>query len=469
MSNEYASPDIIRKKLRIAKTSLYAAIFIVLIKTIATVLSGSLAVLSELFHSSIDLVACVATIVAVHYSAKPPDEDHNYGHEKIESLSALFQVLILVLMCAYLVYESIHRIMYPHEIHLNWFTFSVILLCIFIDYSRSRALMRVAKETKSQALEADALHFTSDILSSIVVLISMPFTYFSIFPLADPISAILVSVIIVLTTLKLSRRAIDSLMDRVPKGTQEHIRAEVAPIKGVEGIKNLRIRGTGSKLYVDMTVFISRTKMFSQTHEIMDSVERRIKEIVPNSDIVIHSEPVESKNETLNEKIRLIVNDAGFKCHDIFSHKIEQDIFSELHVEIQDTNDLITAHSKISELEKKIKDAIPIISSVKIHIDEPSEILFETVDITNISSEIIHITGTILKENKFVKNYSDIKVIRSHGKIRVSMNCVFGSENTFDEVHDLVTILESKIYLSLKERYSNLSNVMIHAEPNNSN
>lgn len=453
------------KKMHIAQSSMIAAIFIVMLKMFAAYYSGSLGVLSELFHSSIDLIATVATILSVKYSSKPPDEMHNYGHEKVESFSALFQVIILVAMCAYLVYESINRIINHVPVHISIFTFSVIIICIVVDFSRSRALIRVAKETNSQALEADALHFSSDIMSSVVVLVGMVFTYFNLFPLADPLSAIGVSIIIVFTTFKLTKKAIDSLMDRVPPGLRDKITEEVSKMDGVEGIKSIRIRSSGSKIFIDMIIQIARMKLFSRTHEIMDSVERKIKELAPDSDIVIHSEPVETKDETINDKIRMIVNNQGFKCHDIFSHKMGNEIHSELHVEIDDTNDLKLAHLKISQLEEKIKKDIPVISKMDIHLDEPSEITFDTVDVTMLSKELIRNVENILKQYDFIKKYYDIEVMNSNEKLRVSMKCEFDKNMTFEEVHDKVTILESKIYLHLKELYQNLSNVIIHSEP----
>lgn len=456
-----------KKKINIAFSSMLAAIFIVVMKFLAAYLSGSLGVLSELFHSSTDLIATIATIISVKYSSKPPDEMHNYGHEKIESFSALFQVIILVGMCAYLIYESIERILNHVPVNISIFTFSIIIICIFIDISRSRALKKVAVETKSQALEADSLHFASDVWSSIVVLIGMVFTYFNLTPLADPVSAIIVSVLIVIATFRLTKKAFDALMDRVPAGLREKISQEVSSVDGVEGIKKFRIRSSGSKIFIDMVILIARTKLFSKTHEIMDSVERKIRDIAPDSDIVIHSEPTVTKNETINDKIRLIVNNEGFKCHDIFSHKIDNEIYSELHVEIDDTNDLDLAHKKISTLEDKIKNEIPLISKIKIHLDEPSELLFNTTDVTSKSKELIRNIENILKGIKYVKKYYDIKVINSNDKLRISLNCEFDKNFTFEEVHEKVTILESKIYLHIKELYPNLSNVIIHAEPTN--
>lgn len=457
-----------KKNMRIAKSSMFAAVFIVAIKFLATYLSGSLGVMSELFHSSTDLIATIATIISVKYSSKPPDDMHNYGHEKIESFSALFQVVILVGMCAYLIYESIDRIINNVPVHISIFTFIVILICIFIDVSRSRALMKVAKETKSQALEADSLHFASDIWSSVVVLIGMIFTYYNITPLADPISAIIVSILIVIATFRLTKRAFDALMDRVPPGLRESISREISLMEGVEGIKKFRVRSSGSKIFIDMVILIARTKLFSRTHEIMDSVERKIKELAPDSDIIIHSEPTETQDETINDKIRMIVNNEGFKCHDIFSNKIGVEIYSELHVEIDDTNDLDIAHKKISILEEKIKKEIPVITNLNIHLDEPSELLFDTIDITSKSNELIRNIENILNEKDYVKKFYDIKVINSNDKLRVSLSCEFDKNYTFEEVHDKVTILESKIYLHIKELYPNLSNVIIHAEPTNS-
>ena len=457
-----------KKKLNIARSSMLAAVFIVVLKFFAAYLSGSLGVLSELFHSSTDLIATIATIVSVKYSAKPPDEMHNYGHEKIESFSALFQVIILIGMCAYLIYEAIERLINHVPVQIGLFTFLAILICVFIDISRSRALMKVAKETKSQALEADSLHFASDVWSSVVVLVGMIFTYFNWSSLADPVSAIIVSVLIIAATFRLTKRAFDSLMDRVPVGLREQICDEIKSMDGVEGIKNCRLRSSGSKIFIDMVVLIARTKMFSSTHEIMDSVERKIRELSPNADIVIHSEPVETKDETINDKIRMIVNGEGFKCHDIFSHKIDKEIHSELHVEITDTNELGKAHKKMSELEEKIKKEIPIITNIHIHLDEPSELVFDTIDVTESSKELIRKVENILKEKEYIKKFYDIKVIRSNEKLRVSMSCEFSNEMTFEEVHDKVTILESKIYLHIKELYPNLSNVIIHAEPMNS-
>ncbi|MGB9696665.1 MAG: cation diffusion facilitator family transporter [Ignavibacteria bacterium] len=456
---------IVYKKLKVARNSLYAAFVIVTLKAVASYLSGSLAVLSELFHSATDLLACVATLVSINISAKPPDRQHQYGHQKIESLSALFQVLILILMCGYLIYEAIMRIIEHKPVQIDIFTFSVIIICIGIDFSRSRTLRKIARETNSQALEADSLHFSSDILSSIVVLISMLLTYFNVSRLADPVSAVLVSLVIIYTTVNLSRRAFDSLMDKVPDGIYEKIKSSVYEIKGVENIKNLRVRNSGSTTFVDMTIEVPRTKSFSEVHDVMTAVERRIKSNLPDSDIVVHSEPVESKNETINDKIQMIVKESGFTCHDVYTHKINDSIFAELHIDLPEFTDLKTAHDVIDILEKQIKEKIPFITDVKIHIDEPEGITFETEDVTKNYPSLVNAIKTILDNEQNVIRYDDLKVISANGKIRISLICYFEKDSSMETVHDIVTLLENKIYLHLKEKYPDLTYVIIHAEP----
>lgn len=457
------------KKIRVAKQSLAAAIFITTIKILAAYFSGSLGVLSEVFNSAIDIFVCVVTILSIKYSSRPPDKDHNYGHEKIENFSALFQVLILILTSSYIIYEAMMRLFIHKEIEVkvSLWIFGALIISMIIDYLRSRQLMQIANETKSNALEADALHFSVDILSSSVVILGLLMVYFNISKIADTIAALVVTGIIIYLGIKLSKKAIDALMDRVPAGLYDKVKYETLLIKGVEGIKSIRIRGSGPKNYIDMTIQISRLVQFSKAHDIMDAVERRLNEIVENADVVIHSEPVETKKETINDKIRMIVNDFGLKCHDIFSHRIDNEIYSELHIEVSSTNDLKKAHDMVTEIEEKIKKEIDVISHLKIHIDEPSEILFDTMDITKNSNEIVGEVKKILNECGDVVSGNDIQVISTNGRIRISMNCEFNYIHSLDEVHDIVTMLESKIYLTLKENYPRLANVIIHAEPSN--
>ncbi len=457
-------------KVKVALNSLFAAVFITAIKVIAAYFSGSLAIITEVVNSGVDIFVCLVTIFSVKYAAKPADEDHNYGHEKAENISALIQVLFLFGTSSFIIYEAVQRIFLGKHPSLNitLFTFTALIVSMVIDFIRARALNKIADETKSNALKADALHFSSDIMSSMIVIIGLIFSYYG-FEKADAISALVVAAIIIILGVKMSRKAIDSLLDRVPPGLSEKIRYETLLIDGVEGIRNFRIRSTGAKIFIDMVIDISRIIPFSKAHDIMDAVERRLTQLIDNADIVIHSEPVETDKETINDKIKMIVNSFGMKSHDVFSHKIGNDIISELHIEVTDTNDLIKAHDRITEIEEKIKSEIGIISNVKIHIDEPSNILYDTVDITGKSEELINEIKKIVTENKDVTSCNEFSVIITNGKIRVSLTCIFDFHFSLDEVHDIVTLLESKIFAELKGKYPKLSNVIIHAEPSEIN
>jgi len=464
---ETEKENIAKLKIKVAVNSLYAAVIITIIKILAAYFSGSLGVLSEVFNSAIDIFVCLVTILSIKYSSRPPDADHNYGHEKVENFSALFQVFILFITASYIIYEAALRLFGNKdiEVKVNIWILLALVVSMIIDFYRARVLRKIAKETKSSALEADALHFSSDILSSGVVIIGLLLVYFNISKTADTIAALIVTGVIIYLGFKLSKKSIDLLMDRVPAGLYEKVKYETLLIKGVEDIKSFRIRSSGSKIYIDMVILISRLVPFSKAHDIMDSVEKKLNELIENADVVIHSEPVETKSETINDKIRMIVNGFGLKCHDIFSHRINNEIYSELHIEVDNTNDLTKAHNEITEIEERIKKEIDVITHLKIHIDEPSEIVFDTKDITENSNEMIRAVNNILEECRDVISSSDIHVISTNGKIRVSLTCVFNYIHSFDEVHDIVTVLESKIYLNLKENHPKLANVIIHAEP----
>jgi len=458
-------------KIKVARQSLYAAVVITLIKLLASYFSGSLGILSEVLNSGIDIMVCAITIISIKYSSRPPDEDHNYGHEKAENFSALFQVLILFFIASFIIYKAMMRLFVETdtEIKVNIWIFIALIIAIAIDIQRARTLKKIGDETSSNALLADALHFSTDILGSVVVIIGLLLTYFNISKIADTVAALIVSAIIIYLGYKMLRKSIDDLMDRVPAGLYDKIRYETLLMKGVEQIKSIRIRNSGSRIFVDMIILVSRIHPFSRVHDIMDSVEKKINEIIPDADIVIHSEPVITKDESINDKIRMIVSDFGFKCHDIFSHRIENEIYSELHIEIDTTNDLIKAHDVVTEIENRIKSELPEIRHLKIHLDEPSEKIFDTTDITENSEDIIKEVESLLNENSEVTSGSDIQVVSTNGKLRISMNCGFNFSHSLDEVHEIVTLLESKIYLKLKERYPKLSNVIIHAEPSKKN
>jgi divalent metal cation (Fe/Co/Zn/Cd) transporter len=349
----------------------------------------------------------------------------------------------------------------PFELEVTVWAFVVMFVSIAVDVSRSRYLKSVALKTRSQALEADAMHFTTDIWSSSVVIIGLLFAVLNISKAADAIAALMVSVFVIFVSYNLVKKAVDQLMDKVPEGFDEKIREKVIKIEGVENIKSLRVRESGSNTFIDMTITISRTLPFQKAHEIMDNVEDEIKSIRPHSDVVIHSEPVETINESIIDKVRLIVNSNGLKCHDIYSYEISGKNFIELDVEYSANDNFEDAHSLITQVEDEILTSIQSINKINIHIDEPGEVIFQSENVTGEHKNLTDRINNIIKRYPEVHNCKDFSIIKAEGKLRISLTCLFPKDFIFSKVHTLVSKIEREIYGISDD----ISSVMIHAEP----
>jgi len=249
-----------REKRIVAATSVVAAVFLTVGKVIVGYLTGSLGILAEAAHSALDLAAAIITLFAVRVSDLPADESHPYGHGKVENLSALAETLLLLLTCAWVIYEALNRLFFVTvEVDPSLWAFLVMGFSIVIDFSRSRALARVAKKYKSQALEADALHFSTDIWSSAVVIVGLALVRFgqyrggdkSFFERADAIAALIVAGIVIYVSLRLGRRAIDELLDRAPEGLAEQVARSVGEINGIQRVSQTRVRDVGNRVFVD--------------------------------------------------------------------------------------------------------------------------------------------------------------------------------------------------------------------------
>jgi cation diffusion facilitator family transporter len=263
-------------------------------------LTGSLGILAEAAHSALDLVAAVMTLLAVRISAKPPDHSHLYGHGKVENLSALFETALLVITCAWIVWEAVRRLFYHRiEVEVTFWSFAVMITSIAIDFSRSRVLARAAKKYNSQALEADALHFSTDIWSSSVVILGLiAVKAGEIFPSlgflrqGDAIAALGVSVVVVWICVQLGRRTIDALLDRAPEGLEQRIAQAVEAVPGVQNCHQVRVRYSGPVLFVDLHVLVDGGQTLTQAHDLTEYIEAAIHQFAPDADITVHPEPV---------------------------------------------------------------------------------------------------------------------------------------------------------------------------------
>ena len=289
-----------REKQSAALTSLLAAVGLTAFKIVVGVATGSLGILAEAAHSGLDLVAAGMTLVAVRISGRPADRTHLYGHGKIENLSAMGETLLLLVTCGWIVWEALHRLLFHRvEIQVTVWSFAVMLTSIAIDVSRSRVLARVARKFKSQALEADALHFQTDVWSSAVVVLGLVavkigewYPRLAFLSDADAVAALVVSVLVVWVSAQLGRRTIDALMDRAPEGMEERILAAVEAVPGVRNCHNLRMRYSGPVLFIDLHVLVDGAQSLSEAHQLTETVEQAIQQLAPEADVTVHAEPV---------------------------------------------------------------------------------------------------------------------------------------------------------------------------------
>ena len=271
--------------------SVLAASALTLLKVLVGVLTGSLGVLSEALHSMLDLLAAGMTYFAVKISDKPADREHNFGHGKIENLTALVEAVLLLVVCAWVVYEAFSRlILGASSFSISGRAFAVILISIVVDFFRARHLSKMAKKYKSQALEADALHFSTDILSSIVVLLGLIGAQFGYF-VADSIAALGVSAIVAVVAFRLAWRAVSELLDTAPLGVLERIDEILKKVEGVRYWHDLRVCSHGAEYHIDVNIHVSSELSIVQAHEISERIESEIKMEFGNSKISVHIEP----------------------------------------------------------------------------------------------------------------------------------------------------------------------------------
>ena len=287
----------IQEKKKVAFWSVIAAIFITAFKLVIGLLSGSLGIISEALHSGLDMVAAIITYFSVRVSDKPADKDHNYGHGKVENLSALVETILLLVTCVWIISEAIHRLVSGNtNIEVSVWSYIVVICSIIIDYTRSRALYRVARKHNSQALEADALHFSTDIWSSSVVLFGLIGYQFLGWHKADSIAALFVAVIVLFVSYQLGRKAIDVLLDKSPVNTTKIVSTTLKEFPQVLKFHGLKARTAGADTFIKFNVHFDPDLSLREVHEVCDKIESEIKKKVVRSEVYIHAEPEETSH-----------------------------------------------------------------------------------------------------------------------------------------------------------------------------
>jgi cation diffusion facilitator family transporter len=450
-------------KQRVALTSILASGGLTIAKGAVGLATGSLAILSEAAHSLLDLAATIMTYFAVRVSGKPADEEHHYGHGKVESVTALAETALLFLLSGAVIWEAAHRLLggTHHAVEATVWAFGVIVASILIDYFRARLLYRVAKETSSEALEADALHFGSDMWSSIAVLIGLGAVALG-YPWADSAAAVVVAVFICIAGWRLGRRTIDTLTDTAPTGVADKVRAIATRVSGVVAIDRVRVRPAGDVLFVDLDIAVSRTIPLDRVVMIKERVEAAVREALRTSDTTVNIVPRALDDETILERVMVIARNRALAVHHVTVHAIGGQLSVSLDLEVDGSLSLARAHEIADGLEAALRDELGPKVEVETHIeplqvwglagrDAPAE---RTAQVQAALAEIA--TGT-----DAVRDVHDVRVRETADGEIVNFHCHVDPALTVTDVHDKVDEVER----ALKLRFPSLKRVIGHAEP----
>jgi cation diffusion facilitator family transporter len=458
-----------REKRLVALSSLLAALLLVTFKIIVGIWTNSLGILSEAAHSGLDMVAAAITLWAVRISASPADREHTYGHGKFENLSALVETILLLVTCVWIISEASERLFFRGkvEINPNFWAFTVVIVSIIVDISRSRALKRAAHKYASQALEADALHFSTDVWSSLVVLFGlvgvaagrrfdMPWLI-----QADSVAALGVAAIVVWVSLQLGKKSVGDLLDSVPKGLQEKVEAAVRNVPGLAQVRQVRLRRSGPEVFADVILTVGRTAAFEQTHDIANAVEAAVRSVLAQADVVVHVEPAPASVEDITTKVRLLAARHGLAAHGIRIYEENQQRWLELHLEVDQSLVLEEAHRQATEFEKALRDEIPGLQRIVTHL-EPAGDQAATIRAESTGKLMIYkFLRQFQKEIRFAFDPHEVVVQQVGEELTVSLHCTLDPATSIVDAHDFTVRLEDY----LRAHIPKLGRVVIHVEP----
>jgi len=458
------------EKRGVAFNSVLAATAITALKVVVGITTGSLGILSEAAHSGLDLIAAFITLLSVRVSDKPADADHQYGHGKVENFSAFLETGLLLLTCLWIVYEAMRRLFFHHvEIEPTVTAFLVMLASMAVDWWRSRALRRVADKYDSQALQADALHFSTDIWSSGVVILGLVLVTLGHrlkigwLRDADPIAALIVAGVVVYVSSRLARQTIDALLDAAPTDVRARILDEVARVESVVEVDRVRIRRAGNRYFADLSVALRRNVTFQKSEQVAEDVAQAVHHVIPDADVVVHPIPRAPREENLFDRIRGVAARSNLTVHEVSVQDFGGFLHVEQHLELDEGMPLKDAHDLVTRLEGDIRAEVPEISSILTHIEsEPAHIeATDEIRDPGLESRLRRIAS----EFPEILDMHEIRLKRAGSHINVSCHCTLPDTLPLSRVHDISTELE----IRFKQQAPELFKVLIHTEPQTDN
>lgn len=455
--------DISTRKEHAAFWSVVASALLTMGKLVAGLLTGSLALISEAGHSLLDTGATILTYFAVKASDRPADNEHHFGHAKIEAVAALAETVLLFLLSIAVLYEAISRLLEQehHIVHANLLAFTVLIISISTDFIRWRSLHKVAQETKSYALEADALHFASDMIGSGLVLIGLIAVYFG-FESGDAIASLGVAGFISIAGYHLGKKTIDTLVDTAPKGLAEIIRKVILDVTGVISIDYIRLRPSGAQVIGEIGIYVARTLAFEQVVRVKDEVGTALRHACPDVQATITANPLALNDESVLERVLLVAARRRIPIHHVTVQEIDGHTSVSLDLEVDGTLSLNVAHEIASALEKAIADEIGTAIEVETHI-EPMEV--HQLSATNAADSWTQTITIALSQyaarEGIIKDIHNVRVRESNGRLLINYHCRTEGDLSINDTHKAVDAMEH----SLRADYPHITRLVGHAEP----
>lgn len=448
-------------KARVAAISVFASAAMATAKLAVGIVIGSLALISEALHSSIDVVATIITWMVVRVSDLPADAEHHYGHGKLESISALGVIALLYVLAGGILVEAYSRL---HEgappPAISFIPFLVLLVDIAVNLWRAQALRRAAHETHSQALAADALHFASDVAGSVAVIIGLGLSALG-FAWGDAGAAIAVAVMIAALGLRMARTTVETLVDRAPKGVAERATAAIRLVPGVVEVERLRARMVGATHFIDAVVRVPRTLPIDRVEEIKQTSQAAVAKALGDADLTFTAIPVALSNESVRERIMVIARNSGLAIHHVTVHDLGDKLTVSLDLEVDAEMPLVEAHAIANRLERNIREEFGEGAEVETHIEplEP-ELPFGT----DAAPERVEAIAEALSRFAADTAINDIHSVRvrdtAAGEI-INFHCRAAPSMSVKKVHENVDAIER----ALRRAFPSVKRVISHAEP----
>ncbi|MDR1011980.1 MAG: cation-efflux pump [Opitutaceae bacterium] len=449
------------RKERVARWSVAASVAITLGKLAAGLFSGSLALLSEAAHALVDTFATAVTWFAVRASNKPADDEHHYGHAKFESVAALVETGILFLLALAVLAQAARTVFAGgHAVEATPLVFAVVIVSIAIDLNRIRALRKVARDTGSHALEADALHFSSDLAGSALVLLGLIAARFG-FLHGDALAAAGVAVFIGLAGWRLGRRTLDTLLDTAPKGRVARLRTLAAAEPGVLGTGDIRLRAAGHEVFGEMALKVARTLSVDQASAIRNKVIARVRGEFPDTLLTVTTHPVSPGSETVRDRVALIAQKRGLPVHHVTVQDLDARLSISLDMEVDGRMSLGEAHEKAEALKAEIRGEFGANTEVEPHI-EPLEV--KHLAGQNASGETVAEITALLKklaaQNPSVSDIHSVRVRRTPGGLVVNYHCRANAAIDVASAHRLIDEIEHHA----RDEYPAITRIVGHTD-----